>query len=191
MQPSAPSELLVGELCELRRATVDLAGAMHATIAADRERLARAQATFETMKSVDDVREHLTRLAARWDARETFAYGVHDRALGHHVGNVGVHTIAWEHASCELGYWIGARHEGRGLISEAIRLLDRELFAMGFHRIEIRCNATNARSVAVPRRNGYLLEGVLRDERLERGVFHDVMVFAKLASDVPTRDAPL
>jgi RimJ/RimL family protein N-acetyltransferase len=91
-----------------------------------------------------------------------------------------VHTISWTHESCEIGYWIAKEFEGRGYISETVKLLEDTLFQLGFHRIEIRCSSTNQRSAAVPKRLGYRHEGTLIAHQKEFGQWRDTLIFAKL-----------
>ncbi len=149
----------------------------------DRDRLRRWLFWVDAMQSADDERAWIEKAIAEWDAGELFGYGIFRRADGLYLGNIGVHAIAWEHARCEIGYWILGDFEGAGFMSEAVRVLERALFAHGFNRIEIRCDALNARSAGVPRRNGYALEGTLRQHAYEQGRFRDTLVFSKLASD--------
>ena len=73
---------------------------------------------------------------------------------------------------------------GKGLISEAIQLIETECFRLGFHRIEIRCSSRNEKSAMVALRNKYILEGYLKDEIIENGEFRDTFIFAKRAADL-------
>ena len=59
----------------------------------------------------------------------------------------------------ELGYWLRADLTGRGLVTEATRAL--MAIAVRMPRMvlaEIRCDARNAPSAAIPRRLGFVLE---------------------------------
>ena len=94
------------------------------------------------------------------------------------MGNLGVHTIAWESRCCELGYWILGDFEGRGYMGEAIIALESVLFELGFQCLEIRCDALNQRSARLPQRLGFQLEATLRTE-LESPAYRDTMVFTK------------
>jgi ribosomal-protein-serine acetyltransferase len=65
--------------------------------------------------------------------------------------------------SGSLGYWIDEGHEGQGLISAAVvALCHYGMEDLGLGRIEIAAATDNARSIAVARRLGFQLEGVLR-----------------------------
>ena len=61
----------------------------------------------------------------------------------------------------ELGYWLDAAATGQGLATEAARaLLDVAGRVAGIGRVEIRCDAANLPSAAIPRRLGFELAGV-------------------------------
>jgi RimJ/RimL family protein N-acetyltransferase len=56
----------------------------------------------------------------------------------------------------ELGYWLAASATGKGIATEAARaMLDAAAALPGMARVEIRCDARNAPSSAVPRRLGF------------------------------------
>jgi len=103
------------------------------------------------------------------------------------MGNAGVHSISWENHRCELGYWILGSFEGQGYMAEAVATIEATCFKRGFNRIEIRCSSLNERSASVPKRLGYKLDGVLREEKVEAGRYRDTLVFAKIRSQL--RDA--
>lgn len=59
----------------------------------------------------------------------------------------------------ELGYWLRADENGRGFVTEAARLAcDVVAEFERFTRLEIRCDARNARSAAVAERLGFVLD---------------------------------
>lgn len=75
----------------------------------------------------------------------------------------------------EIGYWLRQDYNGAGLVTEAVRaVIDLAKHLHQFHRIEIRCDPRNTKSVNVPRRLGFAAEAcdvsstsvyVLRDFR--------------------------
>ena len=70
----------------------------------------------------------------------------------------------------ELGYWIDASMQGKGIITEACRTMVRYAFEdQQVQKVEISCAAENLRSRAVPERLGFTQEGVLR----RAGWLHD------------------
>lgn len=100
------------------------------------------------------------------------------------AGVIGFHEINWRSFSTQIGYWLGADFEGRGLMSLAARaFVDHAFVELGLHRMEIRCATLNSRSRGIPERLGFVLEGVLRQaERLDGG-YVDHAVYGLLAEE--------
>jgi RimJ/RimL family protein N-acetyltransferase len=96
------------------------------------------------------------------------------------VGSSGLHHIDWTVPRFEIGYWCRTSCTGRGYVREAVTALTRMAFtALGAARVEIRMDATNARSWRVAERLGFALEGVLRrDARGTDGALRDTRVYA-------------
>jgi len=62
----------------------------------------------------------------------------------------------------EIGYWLRSDMTGRGFVSEAVRaVLDVASSLSKVARVEIRCDARNLPSAAVPRRLGFALESTV------------------------------
>lgn len=184
MQKQYLPERISAGRCELRRHTPELAGLMFRYVDQDRERLREFLPWVDSTCSEADELAYIQMTELLWQEHKMFDYGLFRREDDHYLGNVGVHTLAWEHARCELGYWILSDFEGVGYISEAVKALETALFELGFNRIEIRCSSLNLRSSRVPERNHYLLDGVLRQHMFEQGAFRDTQVYAKLRHEL-------
>ncbi len=96
------------------------------------------------------------------------------------IGSFHLHSVSWKNRRIELGYWLHFEFEGQGLISKALKTVERQLQKMGFHRIEIRCNPINRKSCMVAERNHYVLEGTLQDHEIEQGQFTNKAIYAKI-----------
>jgi RimJ/RimL family protein N-acetyltransferase len=79
----------------------------------------------------------------------------------------------------EIGYWVRTDLEGRGIATEAAALLTHAGLGLpGIDRMEIRCDPDHTASAAVPRKLGYHLREVLRQEASESSsAERDTMVF--------------
>lgn len=134
----------------------------------------------QTVPSVEESEANCRDARARFHRREELRY--HLWQEGRHVGCVGMHAPDWRIPSFEMGYWIDVRHEGRGLVTEAMRcLVEMATTRLNARRLAIRCDALNLRSQAVPRRLGFDLEGILRNDDLAAdgsGSLRDTLLFA-------------
>ena len=100
------------------------------------------------------------------------------------VGVLGVHSIDWENRSTTVGYWIAEEAQGRGTVTRAVAaLVDHALRVWRLNRVEIRAAVDNERSRAVPRRLGFVEEGVHRQSERLRDRYVDHVVYAMLAED--------
>lgn len=86
--------------------------------------------------------------------------------------------------STEIGYWLGEKVVGRGLMSRAIPpMLDYAFDTIGLNRIGLIANVANTRSRAVAARLGFSFEGIKRDGWVDHGEYVDVAVHSMLARD--------
>jgi RimJ/RimL family protein N-acetyltransferase len=85
---------------------------------------------------------------------------------------------------CEVGVWLSAEAEGKGLVHRAVRrMIDWAIKERGMQRIEWRTAPENTRSIAAAKRLGMRREGVLRSANVLHGVRHDVEIYAVLADE--------
>ncbi len=88
------------------------------------------------------------------------------------------------------GYWTHPDSRGRGVMTEAVRLLVRHAFApvesggLGMRRLDLRTAAGNSASQHVTERNGFVRTGLQgQAERLGDGSYDDLVAFDLLASE--------
>jgi ribosomal-protein-alanine N-acetyltransferase len=87
-------------------------------------------------------------------------------------------------SAASLGYWMGKRHAGQGLMTDAVTALVRFAFErLGFHRIEAACLATNVASRRVLTKAGFTAEGTARKYLKINGIWQDHLLFAIVAGD--------
>jgi ribosomal-protein-serine acetyltransferase len=77
------------------------------------------------------------------------------------IGRCGIRINPYV-ASGDIGYWIDAEYEGRGITSRAARALVTSAFdEIGLTKMDLRTSIENQRSRAVAERLGFALEGLL------------------------------
>ena len=84
----------------------------------------------------------------------------------------------------EIGYWIAAKFQGKGIVTDACRALMEHAFEeWKLNRVEIHCATGNKKSCAIPERLGFQLEGVLQKALFVHGKYLDSNVYGMLARD--------
>jgi RimJ/RimL family protein N-acetyltransferase len=101
----------------------------------------------------------------REDGTADLAYGIFD-AAGTLLGGTGFHVRSRPDV-VEIGYWLAADATGRGLMTRVTAaLVDVAGRLAGVRRVEIKCDESNTRSAAIPRRLGFRLDRVETREPL-------------------------
>jgi ribosomal-protein-serine acetyltransferase len=124
----------------------------------------------------DDVRTFIATVDERRRgtvAETTFAILVDDRP----AGIIDLHEPSRVHNLASVGYWLGTRFTGRGIMTKSLVHFSEFAFeAHGIRRLELYAAVDNMRSRGVAERAGFTLEAILRD-RLK---FHEDYLDAAL-----------
>ena len=106
------------------------------------------------------------------------------------VGGGGLHRVDWALRHFEVGYWGRTGWTGRGLVTEGVRTLaEHALLALRANRVHLTTDARNVASARLAERAGFVLEGTLRNERLDvQGRLRDTRVYARTPARPPTPD---
>ena len=116
--------------------------------------------------------------------REAFAAVDGDIFLGIAVAP----SIDHDARTGELGYVVHPAARGRGVATEALRLLtDWALDELRLHRLELLISVDNPASKRVATKNGYSYEGTLRSAFVKPGHWEDTEVWSRLDSDPSPR----
>ena len=176
-------ELITGTRIELQKQEIKNAEIMFEYVDSDRERLSRFLPWPKHIKSVADEIEFINRCNDSWNENKAAQYAVFSKTENIYMGNVGAFDFDWDNESCEIGYWILGQFEGHGYMSEAVELLEKALFDVGFHRLIIRCDPENSRSRSIPNRLEYVFEGTMRDCKKYDDKFVSFETYSKLNGD--------
>jgi RimJ/RimL family protein N-acetyltransferase len=116
----------------------------------------------------------------REGTREAFAIVDGDEVLGVAVAP----QIDVAAQTAELGYVVAPAARGKGVATEALRLLTEWAFStLGALRLELLIGSENVASKRVAERCGYVREGILRSAYLKPGRRQDTELWSKLRSD--------
>jgi RimJ/RimL family protein N-acetyltransferase len=166
----------------LRRATVDDGEMIARAVAESAEHLHRFMAWSLDPQSLDPVfqRERLARLMNAWERGEEFQFVLcpseSDQVF---LAAVGLMTRLGP-GTLEFGYWVHAKHEGKGYIMAACAALVAIALEMdGIEKVYICCDPENTRSMVIPKALGFSDDGAAD---------HPVCGLSRMFSKLRTRE---
>lgn len=148
----------------------------------DRDVLRQWLPWVDSTRTVEDPRQFILKSLGEYERREGLACGIfHGATL---AGSIGLHKIDLLNQNTSIGYWLAAAFQGRGAMTRACRAMVSHAFAeYGLHRVEIRCAPANVKSCAIPRRLGFVREGMVRGVQLVGGEYLDLVIWGMLSRD--------
>jgi RimJ/RimL family protein N-acetyltransferase len=109
-----------------------------------------------------------------------------DKPSGHPIGTLSFMANAPSHLKIELGHiWISPVMQGSGVIYEAVYLMLRHCFDLGYRRLEWKCDSLNERSRRTALSVGYKFEGIQEYHMIARGRNRDTAWFRILDHEWP------
>jgi ribosomal-protein-serine acetyltransferase len=161
---------------------VEHAAMLAALVRQDRERLDAFLPMVATLSTLDTARAHMERAAVRASEGEIFEWHLF---MGDALcGSVRVKDIDHDDRKASIGYFVGSRFSGKGIVSSALRAVLEWCFdTLGLNRVELRCATSNAPSIRVAERLGFVREGLLRQDECLHGAFVDHYVYGLLKAE--------
>jgi len=139
-------------------------------------RLTGTHATF----SRQQIEQHC---ATRAEQRDRLDYAVLQRDSGRFIGDLAITDLDADNRSCGFRIALLTEVAGRGLGTEATRLIVDHVLAVGVHRIALEVYLFNPRARRMYQKVGFVPEGTLRDALYWDGQWVDAEVMALLATD--------
>lgn len=113
-------------------------------------------------KTEEDTRTFIEATQKQFASNNGFQAGIWYK--GEIAGVIGYHGINWANKSTSIGYWLGEKYIGKGIMTKSCKaLVNYALIDLKLHRVEIRCAEENYKSRAIPERLGFAKEGIIRE----------------------------
>jgi ribosomal-protein-serine acetyltransferase len=177
----------LGDGVVVRTYTPDDDAELFALIDANRARLRPWMIWEPTTKEVADTRTWIEACLAsefEMEGNGIFVDGALAGGIGLSIDPIG--------NSGSIGYWLGADHEGRGIVTRACaRFLDFAFDELRLHRMSLSAAVENARSRAVATRLGMREEGVQRDGCRVADGYLDLVWYGILEDEWRAQRGPL
>ena len=101
------------------------------------------------------------------------------------VGIVGIHSIEWLHRRGDVSIFVAdTKHWGKGIATEAISLIVRHAFTkLNLRRLTSGMSSLNTGSRKSFEKNGFVIEGTLREHFFYKGSYVDELMMGLLRED--------
>jgi RimJ/RimL family protein N-acetyltransferase len=135
---------------------------------------------------IEEVIATLRRFRGEFDLGLNFHVAILDRAERDILGGTGTMLRVGPGAQ-EIGYWLAARHGGKGIATEAVAALVKAVFTfLDVQRLEIHCQPENEPSARVAQKLGFVHEATRRRLiQTASGSIHDRMIWTLFKDEWP------
>ena len=133
--------------------------------------------------SPEAAHEFVRKASEDWRNGKDYTFAIIEARSDCFAGVMGIHLVP-EHQRAEVGYWLGRPFWGRGLATQALRLLIQFGFEeLGLNRIAAGHFAHNPASGRVMQKANMRYEGTRRAYHFHRDGFKDSVWYAILRED--------
>jgi RimJ/RimL family protein N-acetyltransferase len=145
---------------------------------------------YKTWQAMTDAEQWYERAMTRHDARTALQFVIVEQAAQRVAGTCLLFNPVEESRRAEVGYVLGRRDWGRGLMGEALTLLlDLAFGPLQLRRLEAEVDPRNTASNRLALRLGFTREGTLRRRWLTKGEEKDTHIYGLLVDEWQARRA--
>lgn len=186
--PRPPRAALPGRYCRVEPLDVARRAAeLHAANSEDRTGRMWTYLMYGPHATLDD---YVAWLGPRQASTDPLYFAIVDTATDRGVGLASYLRIEPEHGTVEVGHLqYSPRLQRTPAATEAMYLMMRQAFDLGYRRYEWKCDALNAASRRAAERLGFRYEGTFRQAAVYKGRNRDTAWYSVIDTEWPTRAA--
>ncbi len=138
----------------------------------------------EPYQSLEEAQAFIQRLQTDYNRREAIFWCITLKGADTLIGSCTFWNFSPDFQCAEIGYELHRAYWRQGIIAEALpAILAYGFTTLGLHRIEANPFASNAASINLLRKLGFMYEGTLRERHFFRDHFEDQLYFGLLADE--------
>ncbi len=129
----------------------------------------------------EEALEHIKLIQSKIEENDGINWAITIKGNPKLIGIIGHYRISWENLRSEIGYMILPEFHGKGITSEAVKLLiDYGFNTMKMHSLEAIIDPRNQASARVLEKNNFVLEGQFKEDTFWQGEWLDSNVYSLL-----------
>lgn len=135
-------------------------------------------------KSINSTNRMLDAILNGYKNDKPTPWGITLKEDGKLIGMCGFSNYSEANHKAEVGYILNSDYWRMGIITEALcKVIDFGFNNMNLNKIEAKCISGNIASEKVMIKSGMSLDGILRSEKMHRGMYKDLKLYSILKQD--------
>lgn len=135
--------------------------------------------SFQTM---EDTKMQMDWYDNLYETQTGIWWAIVDKNEGTFYGAAGLNDVSHKHKKGEVGMWLLPDFWGNGVLGEVMPfVLNFGFSELKLHRIEGFVEHTNEKCKRAVEKNGFILEGTMRDCEIKHDTFISLDIYAKFA----------
>lgn len=172
-------EIRINETLLLRAASECYVPELHRMVQRNKEQLQHSLDWPQYVKAEDDTRKNVQGNVILHQRGFAKMFLIFEREIL--VGVISFNLIEPSNKTGYIGYWLDDQSKGKGLLSKALQALIHYHADSGeLRRFVIKCRVANEASNQVALRNGFQLEGCLKQAEFLNGEFWDQNIYGRI-----------
>lgn len=133
------------------------------------------------MQNIEEAVAHFKIIDDKIESNSGINWAITLKPSNQFIGIIGHYEIKWKHFRSEIGYMLLPEYEGKGIITEAIKLcLDFGFTKMNLHSVEAIIDPENYASAKVLEKNGFVKEAHFVENEFYNGKFINASIYSIL-----------
>ncbi|HCB1189493.1 TPA: 50S ribosomal protein L7/L12-serine acetyltransferase [Klebsiella quasipneumoniae] len=177
--PAVPESIPVTEALTLIAIDERYVSDLHQLVVKNQRWLQQSLSWAGEVRSEEETRRHVQGnvMLHQRDYAKMFLLFLEKRP----IGVLSFNQIEPQNKTAYIGYWIDEDHQGQGYLSRSLQAFIHHYARSGLvRRFAIKCRVANTRSNQVALRNGFVLEGCLRQAEYLNGSYDDQNIYARI-----------
>jgi len=136
---------------------------------------------WNLMKTLDETHEHIETMLKRESAGTHLYASIVLKSTQAIIGSTMIFKFDQEANHAEIGYIFHKEHWGKGYGTETVALMSDFAFeSLNLHKLHASVVDANVGSARILEKNGYELEGRLKDHYFIEDKYYDALLFGKI-----------